>query len=220
MEKVDRLGWAAGFSFLTVDRRARLGVRVSEQEDLDRAARVVSSLGCEPGQKERDVDQLWSLRRGGMRGRGRRNFHLLYDDSAVLSRTLDEAKIWQEFEQYLMEVIEVTRGVEVFILRGAVVASESGKHFLLAGQSPPSEDHGLKVVVPFGRIVLSPEGEFRNLPRGSLAGVAFPTSNIEPATQAAYYALLHTVRVSEGRYAAPLLRKFSDNVPVADLSPR
>src|SRR5262245_39318390 len=86
MEKIDRLGWAAGLSIYTYG--LRVGVRVNRPEVLPRLEERLSP-GWEPGCSP-FVDYLFSLKVGGARGGGRvREYTLLYGGLTKLARTMD-----------------------------------------------------------------------------------------------------------------------------------
>src|SRR4051812_15381215 len=84
MQKLDRLGWAAGASF--VSHGVRLGIRTNSPSVLD-AVPAYLPPGAEPA-ADTIVDRLYSLRIGGEGARpGIRSFHLLYGGIARLARS-------------------------------------------------------------------------------------------------------------------------------------
>lgn len=94
MEKIDRLGWAAGFSYAAYGRR--IGVRTNQPAVLPR---LVPRLPV--GWRAADsplVDALYSLWMGGEATPGLRRFHLAYAGSARLARTLDPEEALDAFE--------------------------------------------------------------------------------------------------------------------------
>src|SRR5437016_2444191 len=98
MEKLDRLGWAAGLSFRSYG--LRLGIRVNQPDAL---ASVTEHLP--PGWKPAAspvVDGLYSLRVGGEGRRpGLRQFHLLYAGAGRLARTTDLDEAFGALEAHL-----------------------------------------------------------------------------------------------------------------------
>ena len=73
MEKLDRLGWAAGTCFTAYG--ARIGIRLNRADILERLPECLPP-GWKPARSNR-VDRLYSLRVGGA-ARGIRAFHLVY----------------------------------------------------------------------------------------------------------------------------------------------
>src|SRR5512145_597502 len=86
MQKIDRLGWAAGLSFVSYGRR--IGVRVNDARVL---ARIEALLP--PGWKKAPspvVGRLYSLFVAGESPRpGVRRLHLAYANSLRIARTSD-----------------------------------------------------------------------------------------------------------------------------------
>src|SRR4051794_29840446 len=84
MEKIDRLGWAAGLSF--VSHGARIGIRVSDISVLERvSARLPPSfkVGSTP-----QVDSLYSIYVAGESSAPNvRRYHLLYVGSVRIVRS-------------------------------------------------------------------------------------------------------------------------------------
>src|SRR5438105_8975661 len=95
MEKINRLGWAAGISFTSYG--VRVGVRANNPDAL-RAA-----LGYfPPGWKLADlvvVERLYSLvlNKNGEERRGVRRFNMLYGDITRLARTRDVDELLESF---------------------------------------------------------------------------------------------------------------------------
>src|SRR3954469_9856881 len=131
MEKIDRLGWAAGISFTSYG--VRVGVRANNAEAL-RAAQDYFP----PGWKGADapvVERLYSLvlNGGGEARRGVRRFNLLYGDIVRLARTRDADELLESFASDLhLHVAEMARR-RVFVHAG-VVALE-GRAVMLPGRS-------------------------------------------------------------------------------------
>src|SRR5689334_21661481 len=104
MEKLDRLGWAAGIGFVAYGRR--IGIRVSAPDVLERLAAHLP-----PDRRPDDspiVDRLYSLRVGGTLGaRKVRQLNLLYAGASHLARTrkLDDALdvLESDIQLYLAE---------------------------------------------------------------------------------------------------------------------
>jgi hypothetical protein len=117
MEKIDRLGWAAGFSFLS--QGARLGVRVTDAGILERLAGYLP-----PGWKPSAVpvvDELFSLVVGGARpGSSVRRYHLLYWGSGRVARTLDLDEALAALESVTDLGVAVRARRRVFLHAGVV----------------------------------------------------------------------------------------------------
>ena len=86
MEKVDRLGWAAGLSFTAYG--LRIGIRANDPDVLERVKDLLPP-GCKPSGSPK-VEHLYSLLVGGTaQGSNVRRFNLLYAGPARLARTMD-----------------------------------------------------------------------------------------------------------------------------------
>src|SRR5262249_36872029 len=98
MAKIDRLGWAAGVSF--VSHGVRFGVRVNEPGVLP-AVRDRLPPGWKPAASS-VVEGLYSLRVAGSGARaGVRHFNLLYAGNARVARALDLDEVLQALEESL-----------------------------------------------------------------------------------------------------------------------
>lgn len=127
---------------------------------------------------------------------------------------MDEDQLWRDLEQTLLEMIEVSRRINPLVLLGKVGRSQSGEKILVIGEDPETVAAvNLEEIVPHGRLVVTTDGEFRNLPRGFFDGLIVPEARGERLTEAMRYAYLRGACVSEANYAAPLLRKFVESVP-------
>jgi hypothetical protein len=86
MKKLDRLGWAAGVSFVAFG--VRVGIRVNDPAIMDQILPLLP-----PGWKPSPspiVESLYSVLVGGAGSRpGLHRFHLVYSNLARLARTLD-----------------------------------------------------------------------------------------------------------------------------------
>ena len=95
MQKVDRLGWAAGVCFKAYG--WKIGVRVNKPEALEQV------LPCLPPAWEPSeppfVDLLYSVRVGGAEGvRNKRLFNLVYFDASLAARSLEVADVHDALE--------------------------------------------------------------------------------------------------------------------------
>jgi hypothetical protein len=130
MEKIDRLGWAAGMSFSTYGLRA--GVRVSDPAVLDRVAEVLPpewEPACSPF-----VDYLYSLKVGGADPRGKvRTFTLLYFGLQRLARTMDLGEALDVLENHLQWQVATNAHNRVIVHAGVV--AWQGRAIVIPGYS-------------------------------------------------------------------------------------
>src|SRR3989442_9595933 len=117
MKKVDRLGWAAGFSIRSYG--VRIGVRSNDPTAL---ARVLELL---PGEWEKVdlpvVDRLYSILVGGAGARPNvRRFSLLYGDHVRLARELDLDSVFEAFHSDLRLFVAEFAKHRVFVHAGVV----------------------------------------------------------------------------------------------------
>ncbi|HQP88309.1 MAG TPA: hypothetical protein PLL76_18830 [Thermoanaerobaculia bacterium] len=117
MKKIDRLGWAAGFSFRAYG--LLIGVRAS-RADVLADLRSCLPFGAEITD-EVEVDYLYSIIVGGPDERGRvRKFHVIYADAVQLGRNTSWDGLLEAFATDLeLFVAEHARG-RVFVHAGVV----------------------------------------------------------------------------------------------------
>jgi hypothetical protein len=131
MEKIDRLGWAAGISFESYG--VRVGVRANNRDAL-RAAQEYFPPGwkCMPVTV---VEKLYSLVLNENREerRGVRRFNLLYGDITRLARTRDSDELLDLFASDLHLHIAEMAHRRVFVHAGVV--SWKGQAILFPGRS-------------------------------------------------------------------------------------
>lgn len=130
MDKVDRLGWAAGVSFNAYG--LRIGVRVSDSSVFDRVCGFLP-----PGWKAAGspvVDRLYSIRVGGEGPRpGMRRFNILYLDGGWIFRSLDLDEVLEYFETNLHNWVALYAHRRVFVHAGVV--GWRGKAVVIPGHS-------------------------------------------------------------------------------------
>lgn len=131
MEKIDRLGWAAGISFTSYG--VSVGVRANSADALSAAQEYFP-----PGWKCSEatvVERLYSLvlNNGGDERRGLRRFNLLYGDIARLARTRDSAEVLDSFASNLHLYIAEMAQRRVFVHAGVV--AWQGKAVMFPGRS-------------------------------------------------------------------------------------
>jgi hypothetical protein len=130
MQKVNRLGWAAGFALSSYG--LRIGLRASSPEVLERMRERLPS-----GWKQIDapfVERLYSIVGGGDTTRaGVRRFNLLYEDFTRRARTLDADEVFERFESDLRLYVAEGARRRVFVHAGAV--GWRGKAIVIPGRS-------------------------------------------------------------------------------------
>lgn len=130
MDKIDRLGWAAGFSFKAYG--VRVGVRVNDPDALDRVKGILP-----PGWQSCAapvVERLYSLFVGGPDPRGRfHRLNLLYSDISRAARSRDLNQVLDIFESDLHIYIAEKAHRRVFVHAGVV--GWKGKAIVIPGRS-------------------------------------------------------------------------------------
>jgi hypothetical protein len=152
MEKIDRLGWAAGIAFTAYG--LSVGVRVSDPSVLDRV-RALLPPGWKPAVKP-TVRRLYSLIVGGPASRpGLRRFNLLYSNSARLVRTrdLDEALSRLELDLELYIADRAPR--RTFVHAGVV--GWNGQAIVIPGRSYSGKSSLVTALVKAGATYYSDE---------------------------------------------------------------
>lgn len=152
MQKVDRLGWAAGFSFEAYG--LLIGVRVSDPTALDLiGARL--PYGWAPAQTD-EVEYLYSIIVGGEDSqRGLRRYCVVYADAVQIGRTMDLRMALDAFEKDLeLFVGERARG-RVFVHAGVV--GWEGQGIVLPGRSYTGKSTLVAALVRAGATYYSDE---------------------------------------------------------------
>jgi len=152
MQKLDRLGWAAGVAFTSFG--LSIGVRVNTP---DVPADV---LACLPPDWVRQdspvVDYLLSLRLGGVRPRpGVREFHLLYSELRPSTRTTDRDVALTILETEIQLHIARQAQNRVFVHAGAV--GWRGRAIVLPGKSHAGKSTLVKALLEAGATYYSDE---------------------------------------------------------------
>jgi hypothetical protein len=130
MQKVDRLGWAAGFSLKSYG--VRIGIRSNDPVWLDRIWEHVPhecKLISSPV-----VERVYSIIIGGSGNRARvRRFNLLYGDHIRLARSADPDEVFERFESDLRLFIAEVARRRVFVHAGVV--GWRGRAIVMPGRS-------------------------------------------------------------------------------------
>lgn len=157
MEKIDRLGWAAGISFIS--HGVRVGVRVNDSEALSLLQDYFP-----PGWKHASsevVERLYSFVVGdrGLDGaqsrRGVRRFNLLYGDILKLARTRDFEEALESFASDLQLHVAAEARRRVFVHAGVV--GWKGRAVLIPGRSYSGKTQLVAELVRAGAIYYSDE---------------------------------------------------------------
>ena len=130
MKKVDRLGWAAGFSLKSYG--VRIGIRSNDAAALARVRELL------PGEWENAnlpvVDRLYSILVGGAGARANvRRFSLLYGDQLRLARDLALDSVLEAFDSDLRLFVAEFAKHRVFVHAGVV--GWKGKAIVIPGRS-------------------------------------------------------------------------------------
>jgi hypothetical protein len=130
MAKIDRLGWADGFSFLSYG--VRVGVRVNRPEALE-AIKDYLPPGWKPSTKM-VVERLYSFIAGGDTQRpGVKRFSLLYGDAGRLARSKSFDEVLERFDDDLKLYVAEAARRRIFVHAGVV--GWRGKAILIPGHS-------------------------------------------------------------------------------------
>lgn len=152
MEKIDRLGWAAGMSFVSYG--LRIGIRATKPEVLDRALNHLP-----PAWKPASspvVDFLYSLIAGGSRrGSKIRSYNLLYAGSARLARTMNLDELFEILDSHLQLYVAERARRRTFVHAGVV--GWQGRAIVLPGRSASGKTTLVAALVRRGATYYSDE---------------------------------------------------------------
>jgi hypothetical protein len=116
MEKIDRLGWAAGFAFTAYG--ISIGLRANAPEALEQFVERLPP-GWRPASSP-VVERMYSFIAGGGVRPGLRRFNLLYENAGRLARTLDSDEVLSTFETSLQLFVAEFARRRVFVHAGVV----------------------------------------------------------------------------------------------------
>jgi len=152
MDKIDRLGWAAGVAFISYG--LRIGIRVSSPEIMDRIAGLLP-----PNAKEARgprVGSLYSLIVSGTKvGSNTRRFNILYADSAQVVRTKDTEQALETLEDDLQLFVAEQARRRVFVHAGVV--GWQGRAIVIPGRTMSGKSTLIKALVEAGATYYSDE---------------------------------------------------------------
>ena len=130
MEKLDRLGWAAGISVVSYG--LRIGIRSNDAAALEQA-RDRLPVGWKTAGSPA-VDNLYSIMAPREKGRSKvRRFNLLYQGVGRLARTMDLDELLHEFEIDLHSYVAAEAKRNMFLNAGVV--GLQGRAIVLPGKT-------------------------------------------------------------------------------------
>src|SRR5438093_9251586 len=130
MEKIDRLGWAAGFAFKAYG--LKIGVRVNDPAALDRIMKCLPPLWQPLNTSQ--VHMLFSLWVGKASNRPNvRNYSILYSHLARVGRTMDLDGLFELLENEIQLYIAENAPDRVFVHAGVV--GWRGQAIVIPGRS-------------------------------------------------------------------------------------
>lgn len=155
MAKVDRLGWAAGMIYSPYG--TRLGIRTNDAKVLARIEQEHLLPGWETRRSGSPVvDHLYSLRVGPpARGRGVRNYHLLYTSTFRVARTHDLGELLETFDQHIHTDVAASARRRTFVHAGVV--GWRGRAILIPGRTRAGKSTLVKALVERGATFYSDE---------------------------------------------------------------
>lgn len=174
MQKLDRLGWAAGFSFAAYG--LRIGIRVNDAELL------TSIPACLPPRwsvsSAATVDRLYSLICGDVDSRsGVRRFHLAYAGAQRIARSLNLAEVLDALDLDIQFYLACQARRGLFVHAGVV--AYDGQGIVIPGRSCTGKTSLVAELVRAGATYYS--DEFAIIDRqGRVAPYAKPLSIREP----------------------------------------
>jgi hypothetical protein len=152
MEKLDRLGWAAGLAITAYG--VRIGIRVNEPNVLQQL-RVILPPAWKLASSPR-VDILYSLLVGGAGPRpGVRRFNVLYANAGRVARSLDLEDVLEAFESSMHLYIAEVAPRRVFVHAGVV--GWRGQALLIPGRSHSGKSTLVAALIQAGATYYSDE---------------------------------------------------------------
>src|SRR5882724_13375911 len=152
MKKVDRLGWAVGFSLKSYG--VRIGIRSNDPGALDRVCRHLPSEWENASSSV--VDRVYSILIGGKGPRANvRRLNLLYGDHVQLARSLDLDSVFETFESDLRLFVAELAKHRVFVHAGVV--GWKGKAIVIPGRSYSGKSTLVAALVRAGATYYSDE---------------------------------------------------------------
>ena len=152
MERIDRLGWAAGIAFVSYG--LRIGIRVSSPEIMDRIEGLLPP-NAKPARGPR-VGCMYSLIVSGTKvGSNVRRFNILYADAGQLARTKDTDQVLEALENHLQLYVAEQARRRVFVHAGVV--GWRGRAIVIPGRTMSGKTTLVKALVEAGATYYSDE---------------------------------------------------------------
>ena len=152
MKKIDRLGWAAGITFVSYG--LRIGIRVSNPEIMDRIEGVLPPH-AKPARGPR-VGCLYSLVVSGTKvGSNIRRFNILYADAVRLARTKNTDQVLEALETDLQLYVAERARRRVFVHAGVV--GWRGRAIVIPGRTMSGKTTLVRALVRAGATYYSDE---------------------------------------------------------------
>jgi hypothetical protein len=152
MDKIDRLGWAAGMAF--VAQGLRIGIRASSPEIMERIKGLLPPH-IKPAAGPR-VGCLYSLIVSGTQvGSRTRRFNILYAGTIRVARTKDTQEILETLEGHLQLYVAEQARRRVFVHAGVV--GWQGRAIVIPGRSMSGKSTLVKALVDAGATYYSDE---------------------------------------------------------------
>jgi hypothetical protein len=185
MDKLDRLGWAAGISFTAYG--LRVGIRVNRLQ-LWRRLEIILPPGARP-EPGKAVDLLYSfLAADAPRRPGLRPFHLLYRGASRLAREPEIETVWTRLKEDLPLRIAEFAPRHVFVHAGVV--GWKGRAILVPGRSYTGKTTLVAELIKAGAAyysdeyaVLDPSGYVHPFPKPLSIRGANPMAATEPTAE-------------------------------------
>jgi hypothetical protein len=152
MEKVDRLGWADGFTFSSFG--VKIGIR-SNQPGLTEALHSVLPPGHRPSSSSA-VQRLYSLVIGGSQPRGgARRLNILYDGAQRLCREPELGPVLKILETQIRRAVAQMAPRRVFVHAGVV--AHRGRAIIIPGASLSGKSTLVSELIKLGATYYSDE---------------------------------------------------------------
>ncbi len=130
MQKIDRLGWAAGFSFKSYG--LRIGIRANEPALLETVYEHLPARWENASSPQ--VERIYSFIHGGEGTRpGIKRFHMLYADHVRIARDMNLDQVFETFASDLRLVVAEFARHRVFVHAGVV--GWKGRAIVVPGRS-------------------------------------------------------------------------------------